>query len=88
MFSCFIAGLSYTLTGTVSIEMTKNVVRVKSLFMKGSALGVHTMCTFLFFLSTKIALPFNNKLLILTTNQNAPQYFQSSLYVLRQLEYS
>ena len=48
MFSCFIAGLSYTLTGAVSIEMTKNVVRVKSLFMKGSTLGVHTLCTFLF----------------------------------------
>ena len=43
------AVFSYTLTGAVSIEMTKNVVTVKSLFMKGSALGVHTLCIFLFF---------------------------------------
>ena len=49
-----IPGLSYTLTGAVSIEMTKNVVRVKSLFMKGSAFGVHTLCTFLFFFPQRL----------------------------------
>ena len=48
------AVFSYTLTGAVSIEMTKNVVRVKSLFMKGSALGVHTLCTFLFFFPQRL----------------------------------
>ena len=45
------------LSTELSREMTENVVRVKSLFLNGSALGVHTLYRFVF-LSTKFALPF------------------------------
>ena len=41
IYYCF-AGLSYTQTGAVSIEMTKNVVRV------------HTLCRFLFFFPRRL----------------------------------